>query len=142
MRKGLRIEDLDDLLEGPAAAVLATYRRDGTVMLSPVWFRWTGGAFETTVGAGDAKVPQVRRDPRVSLTVFEPRPPFRGLEARGVVEVSEEGVREARLSIAVRYAGSELGTRYAAPRPHDGFLFRLRPEHLRVWDLADVLPAE
>ena len=111
-------------------------------MLSPVWFRWTGSAFETTVGAGDVKLRHVERDPRVALTVFEPRPPFRGLEAQGTVEVTEEGVREARLSIAIRYVGQELGARYAAPRPHDGYLFRLRPARLRVWDLGDVLPAE
>jgi PPOX class probable F420-dependent enzyme len=141
LRRGLRIEDLRDLLTGPAAAVLATYRADGSVMLSPVWFRWTGTAFETTVGTEDVKVRQVRRDPRVALTVFEPRPPFRGLEARGLVEVRTEGVREARRSIAVRYAGPELGTSYAAPRAEEGFLFRLKPDELRVWDLADVLPA-
>lgn len=111
-------------------------------MLSPVWFRWTGRAFETTVGAGDAKLVHVRRDPRVILTVFEPRPPFRGLEARGLVQVSAEGVREVRRSIAVRYAGPQLGSAYAAPRAEEGFLFRLEPESIRAWDLADVLPAE
>jgi len=27
------------LLEAPSAAVLAVYRADGTVLMSPVWFR-------------------------------------------------------------------------------------------------------
>ena len=121
---------------------MATYRVDGSVLLSPVWFRWTGTAFETTVGAEDVKVRHVRRDPRVSFVVFEPWPPFRGLEARGLVEITTEAVGEARRSIAIRYAGLERGTAYAAPRSHEGYLFRLRPEHLRAWDFADVLPAD
>jgi hypothetical protein len=33
MRKGLKADDLGDLLELPVLAVLATYRRDGTVLL-------------------------------------------------------------------------------------------------------------
>lgn len=142
MRRGLELEDLGDLLEGPASAVLATYRADGTVLLSPVWFRWTGIAFEITVAAGDVKLRHVHRDPRVALTVFEPRPPFRGLEARGLVEVTEKGVREARRSIAVRYAGQELGTAYAAPRAEEGFLLRLQPSQVRAWDFADALPRQ
>ena len=34
MRKGLSIEELGDLLERPFNATLATYRRDGTFLLS------------------------------------------------------------------------------------------------------------
>jgi hypothetical protein len=33
MRKGLKPDDLGDLLELPILAVLATYRRNGTVLL-------------------------------------------------------------------------------------------------------------
>jgi hypothetical protein len=40
MRKGLKPDDLGDLLELPVLAVLATYRRNGTVLLSPVWHEW------------------------------------------------------------------------------------------------------
>jgi hypothetical protein len=35
MRRKLAIEELADLLELPLLAVLATYRRDGSVLLSP-----------------------------------------------------------------------------------------------------------
>jgi hypothetical protein len=35
MRRDLRIEEPGDLLELPLLAVLATYRRDGSALLSP-----------------------------------------------------------------------------------------------------------
>ena len=38
MRTDLTAADVADLLEQPLIAVLATRRKDDTVMLSPVWF--------------------------------------------------------------------------------------------------------
>jgi hypothetical protein len=43
MRKDLGPQDLGDLLEQPLVAVLATYRADGTALLSPVWHEWRDG---------------------------------------------------------------------------------------------------
>ena len=34
-------EGFESLLEGPSPAVLTTYRKDGTALVSPVWFRFT-----------------------------------------------------------------------------------------------------
>jgi hypothetical protein len=43
------LEGLRTLLEAPSPAVLITYRRDGSADMSPVWFRYTGEAFEVVV---------------------------------------------------------------------------------------------
>jgi PPOX class probable F420-dependent enzyme len=141
MRRNLRIDDLGDLLEGPAAAALATYRSDGSVLLSPVWFRWDGAAFEITLAAGDHKIRQIEQDPRVVLTVFEPQPPFRGLEVRCMGELRREGVREARRAIAGRFVGAERGQAFAEERGDTGFVLRLEPGEVRAWDFADRFPA-
>lgn len=141
MRRNLRIEDLGDLIDGPAAAVLATYRGDGSALLSPVWFRWDGVAFEVTLAAGDQKIRQVERDPRVVLTVFEPTPPFRGLELRCLGQLRPEGVLEARREIASKFVGTEAGLAYAEKGGDTGLVLRLEPGEVRVWDFADTFPA-
>jgi PPOX class probable F420-dependent enzyme len=141
MRRNLRIEDLGDLLDGPAAAVLATYRGDGSALLSPVWFRWDGTAFEITLAAGDHKIRQIERDPRVVLTVFEPKPPFRGLELRCSAQMHREGVFEARRNIASKYVGVERGLAFAEKSGDTGFVLRLEPGEVRAWDFADRFPA-
>jgi hypothetical protein len=46
MRRGLALEDLGDLLDQPAAATLPTYRADGTILVSPGWFRWSSGVHQ------------------------------------------------------------------------------------------------
>lgn len=135
------LEDVRTLLEAPAAAVLTTSRRDGTALTTPVWFRWTGGAFEIVIAQGDVKLRHLERDPRCVLVVFETVPPFRGIEVRSEAALESGDVAEIRRSIAARYLGDEAGARFADARvSKPGVLVRLVPEHPRVWDLAAILP--
>src|SRR5262245_38024907 len=43
MRRDLTMNNLGDLAELGVLAVLATYRQDSTVLLSPVWHEWRDG---------------------------------------------------------------------------------------------------
>jgi PPOX class probable F420-dependent enzyme len=130
--------DLVDLLELPLVAVLATYRRDGGVLLSPVWHRWRDGGFEVVVYSNDIKLRHLRRDPRASIVVYEHEPPYRGLEVRGEVRLLQDGVAEAVSSMAVRYLGPEGGRAYAETvSASESMLVRLEPTQVRGWDFAD-----
>src|SRR5215469_15214806 len=80
MRRGLTMDDLGDLPELPLLAVLATYRRDGTVLLSPVWHEWRDGGFNVMTGNSDVKAAQLRRDPRASIVICEHSAPRYGGE--------------------------------------------------------------
>jgi PPOX class probable F420-dependent enzyme len=134
-------EDVRSLVEAPSPAVLATYRKDGSTLVTPVWFRWSGGAFEFVILEGDVKLAHLRRDPRCVLVVFEAIPPFRGIEVRGEPELVEGDVTEARAAISGRYLGEAAGQRFAeARRSRPGVLVRLQPVGPRVWDLAAILP--
>jgi PPOX class probable F420-dependent enzyme len=136
-------EDLADLLERPLVAVLATYRKDGSILLSPVWHRWHEGGFDVVVYAGDIKLQHLRRDPRASIVVYEHEPPYRGLEVRGEAQLVPGGAAEAFASMAVRYLGEERGRAYAATvTPDISVLVRLEPTQIRGWDFADDWPAE
>ena len=122
--------------------MLTTYRRDGSALVSPVWFRWEDGAFEVVIAADDVKLRHLRRDPRCGLLVFETAPPFRGLDAQGLAELVELDLTPVRAAIAGRYLGAERGARFAeGRRPLPGVLVRIRVAAPRVWDLAAILPA-
>jgi len=140
MRK-LGPAELGDLLEQPLVAVLATYRMDGGVLLSPVWHRWHEDGFDVVVGPKDVKLQHLRRDPRASIVVYEHQAPYRGLEARGEAQLVPEGGAEAIASMAVRYLGPEDGPAYA-DSVRDSVLVRLEPARLRGWDFADDWPAD
>ena len=132
----LRLADVLPLLESPAPAALAVHRRDGSVHLSPVWFRWTGEAFEVVIAPGDGKLTHLAHDRRVSLLIFEAVPPFRGVEVHGVADMRTDGVAEARLSIATRYLGRAGGRALADRRGDQGVVLALRSAEPRVWDLS------
>ena len=136
------VERVRSLLEAPSPAVLATYRKNGSAFVTPVWFRFADGAFEVVIAQGDVKLRHLASDPRCVLVVFEAIPPFRGVEARGVPEVVEGDMTSARAAIAGRYLGAERGLRFAAERrSKPGRLLRLVPDNPRVWDLSRILPA-
>jgi Pyridoxamine 5'-phosphate oxidase len=99
------------LVEDPSPAVLTRYRRDGSVLVSPVWFRWNDGAFEVVIAEGDVKLTHLRRDRRCVLVVLEATPPFRGVEVQGESELLEGDVTAAGSAIAARYLGACRGYR-------------------------------
>jgi PPOX class probable F420-dependent enzyme len=138
VRKHLAVEELGDFVELPLLAVLATYRRDGTVLLSPVWHEWRDGGFNVVSGSGGIKAQHLRRDPRASIVVAEQSRPYRGIELRGEARLTSEGVHEAVRRIAVRYLGERDGLAYVESGGDD-LLIRLEPGHLRAWDFADEL---
>jgi PPOX class probable F420-dependent enzyme len=134
VRKNLGPDDLGDLLHRPFVAVLATYRRDGSVLLSPVWHEWRDGGFNVVTGGNDVKVRHLRRDARASIVVYEHEPPYRGIEV--CCEARLEAAGEAVRRIATRYLGEVAGAEYAETAGDDT-LIRLEPGRLRAWDFAD-----
>jgi PPOX class probable F420-dependent enzyme len=136
VRRGLEPDDLGDLLELPLVAVLATYRADGGVLLSPVWHQWHDGGFDVATAGSDVKVRHLRRDPRATILVYEHSPPYRGLELRTRPLLLTQGAPEIARQIAVRYLGEEAGEAYAAGGS-DEVVIRLEPGELRAWDFAD-----
>ena len=135
-------ERVRSLLEAPSPAVLTTYRQDGNALVSPVWFRWSGKAFEVVIAEDDVKLRHLARDRRCTLVVFETVPPFRGVEAGGEPELIRGDVTAARAEIAGKYLGAEDGARFAEQRTaKPGVLLRLDAPSPRVWDLGSILPS-
>ena len=137
MRRNLQPSDVAALLEGRKCATLATYRQDGTVLLSPVWHQWRDGGFDVHLGDGGINARFLRRDPRASILLYEDTPPYEGIELRGEARLSGENEREILRSLAVRYLGEKDGNAYADAATWQGVVLRLEPGHLRVWDFVD-----
>ena len=80
-------EVLGDFLRQPWLATLATYRKDGRVLLSPVWWEWAE-RLQISADDGDWKEKHVRRNPRVNLCIAEEASyPGRAMEARGIAKL-------------------------------------------------------
>lgn len=140
MRKNLSAEDLGDLLERPILAILATHRKDGRILLSPVWHEWTNGEFVLTTWANDIKSRNLKKDPRATVVVAENEPPYRSIEIAGDATVEALPDHMPMMHrLAVRYVGGEDGPAYAETfRDVQIELIRLAPGVIRAWDFDDT----
>jgi len=136
VRKNLTIAQFGDFLREPWCATLATYRSDGTVLLSPVWHEWVDGGFNVVTGSRDVKALHLGRDPRANIVVCDDAPPYRGIELRATAQLSMLEDDAIVRRIATRYLGREEGERYAE-RGGDDLLVRLEPGDVRAWDFTD-----
>ncbi|MFZ0168713.1 MAG: pyridoxamine 5'-phosphate oxidase family protein [Candidatus Dormiibacterota bacterium] len=138
MRK-VELPQLGEMLEQPWLATLATYRKNGTVMLSPVWFEYDGADFIVSLVAGHGKERQIRDDPRVTLCIAEEETfPGRVIEVSGTATVGPDVGAEGILRIATRYVGAALARKYVDH--YGGFewlLLRLAPQRIRALDHRD-----
>ncbi len=102
------------LLEQPNTAVLVTLGPDGSPHASPVWFCLDGTRVLVSTTEDRQKHRNVRRDPRVALTVFDPASPLRYVEVRGLVTVAEDPDGALRDRIA-RSHGFADGSSFDSP---------------------------
>ena len=118
-----------------------TYRKDGTVAASPVWFRFRDDTFEVVIAENDVKLRHLAARPECELLVFEAVPPFRGMRVRSDQPIlTRDGAQQARQEIAARYLGEERGKRFAAERTGAGVLLRLPAVHAKAWDTRSNSP--
>ncbi len=81
-----------DILEKKSLAHLATLMPDGSPQVTPVWCDFDGVHVRVNSARGRRKDRNMRRDPRVSLSLCDPDNPYRYLEIRGqVVEIDPIG---------------------------------------------------
>jgi PPOX class probable F420-dependent enzyme len=135
VRTKLTPEQLDGLLESQRLAILATTRRDGTALLSPVWFIWEDGGFTLGINAGDVKLDHIVREPRVTILVYEDGLPYRGFEVRGTARIVELPYAENMRRLGRRYLGPAIDPAY--PDDAQGSIVRIEPGTTRGWDFSD-----
>lgn len=88
-----------DLLEGRRFAHLATNGLDGTPHSTPMWYRWDGAHLLLSTLTSRQKYRNLRRDPRVAVSILDPEYPYRYLQIRGIASLHEEGADDVIASL-------------------------------------------
>lgn len=95
-----------DLLDGTYCAALTTLMPDGQPQTTPIWYNREGDCVLINSMRAFRKTQNMRRDPRVSLLIFDPRKPLHNVEVRGVVEeMTEEGALDHLDALTALYMG-------------------------------------
>jgi PPOX class probable F420-dependent enzyme len=118
-----------DLFEKKSFANLATLMPDGQPQVTPVWVDFDGQNVIINSAKGRQKDKNMRREPRVSVSIQDPENPYRYLEIRGtVVEVTEQGADAHIDRMAKKYLGKD---KYPFRTPTEvRVLYKVRPDHV------------
>lgn len=117
-----------DLLETEGFAHLASLGPDGEPHSHPVWYGWDGEHLKFSTTKQRQKFTNVRRDPRVAVTILDPEDPYRYVELRGeIVEIEDDPGKDFIDELAQAYMGQD----YPMKEPDDDrVILHLAPTHV------------
>lgn len=135
-------EELDAFLAKGNVARLACLDEHGWPYVAPTWYQWADGGFYIIPRARSAWAKHMQNDPRVSLAIDTPDPPYIKVQLQGEADLVEEpnvGGRWVEIAneMSVRYLGPD-GPKYLVPTLNEPrWLFFVKPKHIYSWQGTD-----
>ena len=122
------------LFEGKNFGHLATIMADGSPQVSVVWVDIEGDNILVNTAEGRIKPRNVRRDPRVAISIYNQDVPYQSASIQGeVAEVRSEGALENIHKLAKKYMGLD---EYPNLRPGEQrLLFVIRADQVATMGL-------
>ncbi|GAA1748643.1 PPOX class F420-dependent oxidoreductase [Luedemannella helvata] len=115
------------LLSEPQLAHLSVIDFDGAPHVTPVWVDTDGEYILINTAKGRAKYENLRRDPRVAVSVVDRNDDWRTLLVQGTAELVEEGADAHIDKLAKKYLGKE---QYPFRQPgEERVIVRISPTH-------------
>ncbi len=104
-------ESVKKLIDEPNIAFFATLMKDGSPQVTPVWVDRENDFILVNTAEGRIKANNVKRDPRVAISIADRNNPYSMSTIRGkVVDITEEGADSHIDKMAKKYTGQD---RYA-----------------------------
>ena len=118
------------LLDEPQLAHFVTLMKDGLPQVTPVWVTHDGSHVVVNTAEGRQKPRNLRRDPRVAVSVVDKNNPFRYVLVRGRVAdiVGGEEAWESIEALSQKYNGRPYPRRDGEQR----LMIKIEPEHVTV----------
>jgi PPOX class probable F420-dependent enzyme len=116
-----------DLFQKKAFGNLGTIMPDGSPQVTPVWIDYDGKFVRFNSALGRVKDKNIRRDPRVSISIVDPENPYRHMDIRGkVVEITQNGADDHINKLSQKYLGNPV---YPYRQPGEvRIVYKVEPE--------------
>ena len=104
------------LLTGTRTGKLATVRDDGRPHVVPIWFTLRDDHLVFNTHSSSVKAQNMRREPRVAVTVDDQAPPYSFVTIEGVATLTDADpeLLEIATDIGGRYMGADRAEEYGA----------------------------
>lgn len=127
------------LEQGSRPATFASVRPDGRPHAVPTWYSVEESDIVFTTWHTTVKAANLRRDPRVSLVVQDPEPPYDYVTVEGEAELIDDLVLCRRIStlLGAKYMGADRAEEFGRRNGVEGELVvRVRP--IRIHGFSKV----
>jgi PPOX class probable F420-dependent enzyme len=120
-----------DLFQKKAFAHLATVGADGSPQVTPVWVDFDDTHIRFNTAKGRVKDKNLRRNPKVALSIQDPDNPYRYMQVRGrVAEITEQGADAHLDALAKKYINDD---KYPWGRPGEvRVTYKILPEKINT----------
>ncbi|MDP9236531.1 MAG: PPOX class F420-dependent oxidoreductase [Chloroflexota bacterium] len=117
------------LLKAKNFADIATLNKDGSAQVTPVWVEYDGDNVIINTEEKRQKTKNMKRDPRVTLSVIDMANPYQYVQIRGrVAEMTTAGADAVIDSLAKKYLGQD---KYPYTQPGDvRVTVKIQPERV------------
>ncbi len=126
------------LTETKIFAKVATTNEDGWPYANPVWYEYDDGGFYIVTKELAGLTRNLRRDPRCSILIDNPEPPYKRVLVMGEGQFVEEDWEERARRMVLRYLG-EGGLDYFEATKHlPRVTIRVQPVKTTSWNGGGV----
>ena len=137
--RGMTSEELHGFLTATRIFVkIGTLGEDGWPNVNPAWYEYDGECFWVVTKELAGFCGNMRRDPRVTLCIDNPEPPYKRVMVRGRAEFVDGDWVELARRMVLRYLGPEGMDYFEATLDLPRVLVRIRPERVSSWDGGGV----
>lgn len=132
------------LRQGTWIGKLATHKADGAVRITPLGYAAVDGAILFSTWDRSDAAANLRHDPRASVLIDRPDPPYRGIHYVGTAEVTADSLSPQTYGeLFGRYvggpaSGAEYYRQLAALGLGDRVTIRFVPEASVTWDFSKL----
>ena len=115
---------------------MSTHNSDGTIHISPVYFKYTDGSIIVGTQTASRKVRNIKLNPQVSLLIDNQVPPWKGVLIYGVAELDYEDVVAKRASIFEKNSSPEQALKSAQYlcATFDSVIIHITPQRIASFD--------
>jgi len=120
----------EDILQSTTLAIVSTLGPKGEPQTSPVWFGWDGNVLRFSHTKARQKYRNLKRDPRIAVTLVDPANPYRYIEIRGTATIEDDPTKAYIDVMSKKYTGNE---HYQGNQPGDErVIITVKPEHINT----------
>ena len=131
-------EFIDSLLTARRMCRLGVTRKDGSVVIRPIWFLWENQKIVISTKVAGLHTKIVKRDPRISIVVDKDDPPYAAVVCEGRVELIEGVGKDHELlgKLCRRYLGEQMVDKFlSGPTAQvERVRFIVHPKRWTIWN--------